>query len=100
LQPEAPLDLFLTGLLTLVITAASLVYFAVDPQTHLEGQGRWVRRLVLGWIWLGQRAVWLAAGALFARLAASRTALLIAQLEWLRATVAATELWQAIQGWW
>jgi hypothetical protein len=100
LQPEAPLGPFLTGLLTLLITAAALVYYAVDPQAHLEGQPGWVRRLVAGWIWFGQRAVWFAAGALFARLAASRTSLLIAQFEWLRATLAATELWRAVQGWW
>jgi hypothetical protein len=99
-RPEAPLDLFLTGLLTLVITASALVYFALDPQRHLEGQPVWVQRLMAGWVWLGQRAVWFAAGALFARLAASRTSLLIAQLEWLRATFMATELWQMIQGWW
>lgn len=100
IQPEAPLDLFLTGLLTLLITAASLVYYAVDPQVHLEGQPAWVGRLVRGFVWFGQRAVWFAAGALFARLAASRTSLLIAQLEWLRATLAATEIWQTMQGWW
>jgi hypothetical protein len=99
LRPEAPLDVFLTGLLTLLITTSALVYFALDPQRHLEGQPGWVQRLMAGWVWLGQRAVWFAAGALFARLAASRTSLLIAQLEWLRATFAATELWQAIQGW-
>lgn len=97
LRWEAPPGLFVTGLLTLVITAAALVFFALDPQRHLEGQPIWVQRLMRGWIWLGRRAVWFAAGALFARLAASRTSLLIAQLEWLRATLAATELWQAVE---
>jgi len=100
LRPEAPLDIFLTGLLTLLITASALVYFALDPQRHLEGQPTWVQRLMRAWVWFGQRAVWFAAGALFARLAASRTSLLIAQLEWMRATFTATELWQTIQGWW
>ena len=99
LRWEAPLGLFLTGLLTLLVTASALVFFALDPQRHLEGQPVWVQRLMRGWIWFGQRAVWFAAGALFARLAASRTSLLIAQLEWMRATFAATELWQVIQGW-
>ena len=99
LQPEAPLGLFFTGLITLLITASALVYFALDPQRHLEGQPRWVQRLIRAWVWFGQRAVWFAAGALFARLAASRTSLLIAQLEWMRATFTATELWQTIQGW-
>lgn len=99
LQPEAPIGSFLAGLLSLVITASALVYFALDPQRHLEGQPAWVQGLVNAALWLGQRAVWFAAGALFARLAASRTSLLIAQLEWLRATLVATDVWQAIQGW-
>jgi hypothetical protein len=53
-----------------------------------------------GWAWVGQRAVWLAAGILFARLAASRTSLLIAQLEFLRASFVSTELWQWFRGLW
>lgn len=97
LRWEAPPGLFVTGLLTLVITASALVFFALDPQRHLEGQPVWVQRLMRGWIWVGQRAVWFAAGVLFARLAASRTSLLIAQLEWLRVTLAATELWQSVE---
>ena len=99
LQLEAPLGLFLTGLLSLLITASALVYVALDPARHLEGQPAPVRGLVHAALWFGQRAVWFAAGALFARLAASRTSLLIAQLEWLRAALAATEVWQAVQGW-
>lgn len=97
---EAPLDIFLTGLLVLAVTSSALVFFALDPQRHLQGQPRWVQRLVVACVWFGQRAVWFAAGVLFARLAASRTSLLIAQLEWMRATVAASELWQTLQTWW
>lgn len=99
-RPEAAIDVFLTGVLVLAITASALIFFAVDPKRHLVGQPSWVQRLVTGCIWFGQRAAWLAAGVLFARLAASRTSLLIAQLEWMRATFVATELWQTIQGWW
>ena len=77
----------------------ALVFFALDLARHLEGQPAPVRGLVHAALWFGQRAVWFAAGALFARLAASRTSLLIAQLEWLRATLAATGVWQAVQGW-
>jgi hypothetical protein len=100
LRWEAPLELFLTGLLTLIVTASSLIFFALDPKRHLEGQPGWVQRLMSAWIWFGRRAVWFAAGVLFARLAASRTSLLIAQLEWMRATLTATEVWQTLQGWW
>jgi hypothetical protein len=96
---EAPLDLFFAGLLTLVITASALVFWGLDPQHHLAGQPRWVQRLMRAWVWFGQRAVWLAAGAIFARLLASRTSLLIAEFEFMRATFASTGLWQIIQSW-
>ncbi len=97
---DAALDVFFTGLLTLVVTASALVFWGLDPQRHMDGQPSWVQRLMRAWVWFGQRAVWLAAGVLFARLAASRTSLLIAQLEFMRAAFASTELWQIIQGWW
>ncbi len=97
---ESTLDLFLTGILTLVITASALVFFALDPQRHLASQPTWVQRLMRAWIWFGQRAVWLAAGVLFARLAASRTTLLIAYLEYLRVSWLSTGLWQTVEGWW
>ena len=56
------LDVFFTGLLTLVITASALVFWGLDPQRHLAGQPSWVQRLMRAWVWFGQRAVWLAAG--------------------------------------
>lgn len=96
---DTPLDLFFTGLLTLIITASALVFWGLDRQHHLAGQPNWVQRLMGAWIWVGQRAVWLAAGAIFARLLASRTSLLIAEFEFMRATFAATGLWQIIQSW-
>jgi hypothetical protein len=100
IQWESSLELFFTGLLTLVITASALVFWGLDPQRHLASQPAWVQRLMRGWVWLGQRAVWLAAGALFARLAASRTSLLIAQLDFIRASFMATELWRTLQSSW
>lgn len=96
---EAPLNLFFTGLLTLIITASALIFWGLDPQHHLAGQPTWVQRLMRAWIWFGQRAVWLAAGAIFARLLASRTSLLIAEFEFMRVTFTSTELWQIIQSW-
>ena len=99
IQWDAPLDLFFTGLLTLIITASALVFWGLDPQHHLAGQPSWVQRLMRAWVWFGQRAVWLAAGVLFARLLASRTSLLIAEFEFMRATFTSTGLWQIIQSW-
>ena len=99
IQWDAPLNVFFTGLLTLIITASALVFWGLDPQHHLAGQPSWVQRLMRAWVWFGQRAVWLAAGVLFARLLASRTSLLIAEFEFMRATFTSTGLWQIIQSW-
>jgi hypothetical protein len=100
IQWETSLEAFFTGLLTLVITASALVFWGLDPQRHLDAQPPWVQRLMRGWVWFGQRAVWFAAGVLFARLAASRTSLLIAQLDFIRSSLMATEVWRTLQGWW
>lgn len=97
---DSALDVFLNGLLTLVITASALVFWGLDPQRHLHGQPDWVQRLMRAWVWFGQRAVWLAAGVIFARLLASRTSLLIAQFEFIQAAISSTELWQTFQSWW
>ena len=96
----SPLLPFLSGLLTLLVTTGALLYFTVDPAQHLTGQPRILARLMDGWLWLGQRAVWLAAGAIFARLFASRISLLLAQLDYWATTWLATGLGQTLAAWW
>lgn len=93
-DPSAPGLLFLIGVLTLLITTATLLYFYVDPQRYLAEQPVYVRRVLSGWIWVGQRAVWIAAGFIFARLMASRLSLLIDRIAYLLAALYATSLWQ------
>lgn len=97
---SAPLEVFLTGAIALLITASALVAFAVVPERHLNGQPAWIRRLMLGWIWLGQRAIWLAAGVIFARLAISRISLFIAQVDYLRAVLDHADWWPLLHDWW
>ncbi len=96
----APADVFLTGVLTLLLTTAALVFFVVDAERHLGGQPVWVQRIMHGWIWIGQRAVWLAAGAIFARLIASRLSLFIAELHYLSVTFQATGAGESLAAWW
>lgn len=91
---------FLTGLLVLLVTASALLYFTVDPVRHLAAQPAAVRRFMRSWIWIGQRAVWLAAGVIFARLAASRISLLVALFDYWRTAVVDTSLWQSVVLWW
>lgn len=95
-DPAVSMPLFLAGVLTLLITTATLLYLYVDPARYLAEQPTYVRRLLNSWLWLGQRALWLAAGILFARLMASRLSLLIARLDYLIAAFATTPVWQ----WW
>jgi hypothetical protein len=96
----APLATFVTGLLTLLITTAALIFFVIDADRHLANQPVWVQRLMRGWIWVGQRALWLAAGALFARLFASRLSLFVAEMAYWTQVIRTTELGQMLEGWW
>jgi uncharacterized protein YjeT (DUF2065 family) len=95
-DPAVSVPIFLAGVLTLLITTATLLYLYVDPARYLAEQPGYIRRLFNGWLWLGQRALWLAAGILFARLLASRLTLLIARIDYLVNALANTPLWQ----WW
>ncbi len=85
---QASLDLWIAGLFSFLITAGVLFHLLIQPQAHLDEQPWPIRQLMHSWMWLGQRALWLAAGVLFARLFASRLSVLIAQVEvwrgWLR----------------
>lgn len=90
------MPIFVAGVLTLLITTATLLYLYVDPARYLAEQPTYVRRLLNGWLWLGQRAIWLAAGIIFARLMASRLSLLIARVDYLVTAFTTTPFWQ----WW
>ncbi len=98
--PDAPGYLPLVGLLTLLLTTATLLYLYVDPARHLQQQPPAVRGLMTGWLWLGQRALWLAAGLIFARLAVSRLSLLIARASFLSDMVHNTAWWARVQSLW
>ena len=95
-DPAVSAPIFLAGVLTLLITTATLLYLYVDPARYVAEQPTYVRRLMTGWLWLGQHTLWLAAGILFARLMASRLSLLIARVDYLISAFAMTPLWQ----WW
>ncbi len=91
---------FATGVLTLLLTTAALVFFVLDADQHLTQQPGWVQRLGRGWVWIGQRAVWLAAGALFARLFAARLTLLIAELTRWIGQLQAAGIGASLADWW
>lgn len=55
-----------------------------------------MRSLLLVWEGIGRRALWLAAGIVFARLVAARFSLVLARLDYLMFDVPRSELWQLL----
>ena len=99
-DPAADLPAFWAGLITLLVATGALLYLYVDPARYVDEQPGPVRRVMHGWLWLGQRAVWLTAGIIFARLMASRLSLLIARVDYLVGIIYATPLGRWWEGWW
>lgn len=90
---SAPPGLLLSGLLTLLVTGGALLHLqaTTGQEKRLPGP---LGPLLLGWAWLGERALWLAAGVIFARLFASRSTLLIARLDALFFHQQSQETWR------
>lgn len=82
-----------TWLLSLILSAGVLFQLTIHPERHLAWQFAPLRQLMQIWMWIGQRALWFAAGLLFARIFAARYMVLIALLEQWRNQIAAS-------GWW
>lgn len=97
---NAPIDLFLSGLLTLLVTTGALMAFSVQPGRDLYNQPRWVRAFLGAWMGIGRRAIWLSAGVIFARLSASRFSLLIARIEQFQIELEAIGVWQLLESIW
>jgi len=78
---DASPPLLLATLLTLAITGGALLHLQLGRTT---GDSRFptpLRPFLAGWAWLGERALWLTAGVIFARLFAARITLLVARLD-------------------
>ena len=84
----------LSSLLTLLLTTATLLAWAVPVEQVTVGQSAWVRYLLHWWTGLGKRALWFSAGLLFARLFAGHLSLLIARLEFFIDGLNQSNLWQ------
>lgn len=93
----ASVDLWLAGLFTLLITGGALIHLQFGRGT---GQGEpsppLIVRLLGVWGGLGRRALWLAAGVLFARLVAARFALVLARLDYFFFEFPRSEFWQIL----
>lgn len=88
------------GVLTLLLTTATLLHLALNRKRQIEPLPRPLRDLLGLWVWIGERALWIATGVLLARLFASRLTLLVDRMGWIAATVQATGLWQWLNTIW
>lgn len=91
---------FWYGALTLLLTTGTLLHLTLDRSRHVEPLPRPFRDLMHGWVWVGQRALWIAAGALLARLFVSRFTLFYVRIDAINQTLQRTGLGQWLAGLW
>ncbi|MEM7533813.1 MAG: hypothetical protein AAF639_16635 [Chloroflexota bacterium] len=96
----APIDQLALGVFTLLVTLSALLYLFTDPERHLSQLPAPLPALSRAGVWLGQRMLWLAAGVVFARLAAGRFSLLIARGEFFVYSLEQTGIWQWAESIW
>lgn len=70
-----------TGILTLLLTTATLLALTVDRKVHIEPLPRPLRAALGAWYWVGERALWVASGILVARVFAARLPLLVDRID-------------------
>ena len=88
------------GGLALLLTIATLSSLMFDPRRHVARWPRPLRIAAGALVWTGQRAFWLAAGMVFARLFASRLSLLIDRAAYLFISLQRTGLQQWLESIW
>jgi len=88
------------GALTLLLTTATLLHLSLNRREQIDPLPRPLRDLLALWMWVGERALWIATGILLARLFASRLTLLVDRMGWLANSLQATGLWQWMQTIW
>lgn len=97
---SAALDESLVSILVLLLTTASLLHWTAPVAQLAAQQPRWVQQLLGLWSGLGKRALWFAAGVLFARLLAAHLSLVIGRLQFLLLTFQRSFLWQWAESLW
>lgn len=90
----------LVSVLVVLLTTASLLHWVAPVAQLTANQPRWVQYLLLGWSGLGKRALWFAAGVIFARLLAAHLTLLIGRLQFLLLTFQQSLLWRGADFLW
>jgi hypothetical protein len=91
---------FISGLSLLVLTTATFAHLTINVNAHLAHQPALVQSIFRVWLWIGQRALWVATGVIFARLAAARFSLLISRFDYFLQGLTSTGLWTYITTFW
>lgn len=97
IRVDAPPLVLATGLLTLLLATATLLHLTWAGEAGAKPLPVWLHAPAAAWRWVGLRALWLAAGILFARLAAARLSLLIGWYEFVGQAIRQTGLWAWIE---
>lgn len=88
------------GVLTLLLTTATLLSLTVDRGPLAQGVPRPLRPVMSAWVWIGERALWLAVGVILGRIFAARFTLLVDRALFVGTTLRATGLWQWVEYLW
>jgi hypothetical protein len=91
--PAGPPGFILVGILTLLITSGALIHLQLGKVSTDQTLPGFLVAILKGWGWIGERALWLTAGFLFAQLFTSRITLLIARLDYFLYDLRASDLW-------
>lgn len=90
----------LVSVLVVLLTTASLLHWTAPVAQLTAHQPRWVQQLLTAWSGLGKRALWFAAGVIFARLLAAHLSLLIGRFQFLLLTFQQSMLWRGADFLW
>lgn len=90
----------LVSVLVLLLTTATLLHWTAGMDKLVAQQPRWLQQLLTVWRGIGKRALWFAAGVLFARLLAAHLSLLIGRFHFLLLTLQKSPLWQGAESIW
>jgi hypothetical protein len=90
----------LVSVLVLLLTTATLLHWTAGMDKLVAQQPRWLQHLLMAWRGIGKRALWFAAGVLFARLLAAHLSLMIGRLHFLLLALQKSVLWQGAESIW
>lgn len=87
----------LISVMVLLLTTATLLHWTAGMDKLVAQQPAWLQQLLTMWRGLGKRALWFAAGVLFARLLAAHLSLVIGRFHFLLLALQKSVLWQGAE---